>query len=312
MIDRPLSILCIASKLLEKAVYVQLEAYLIEQGLLYELQSGFRKSFSTDTCLIHLGDYIREQMSLGFYTGMVLLDLQKAFDTVDHVILCKKLKTMGVNSYLGERKQIVCVNGNESEPLTVSCGVPQGSILGPLLILCYVNDMAGCVDCKLLLYADDSALLVSGKDPNVISTALGKNLDICQKWLVDNKLSLHLGKTESILFGTKRKLNEVNSFSVCSGDTKLSSSKTVQYLGVKLDEPLSGDEITRDIISKASAWLKFIYRQANCLNMASRKLLCSSLIMCHFDYASSMWYSSLSFFTNTDSRQCKTKLYVSF
>ena len=172
---RPVSILSVASKILERAVYVQLESYLKEKNILYGFQSGFRQSYSTDTCLTHLTDFIRNKTSLGNYTGMVLIDLQKAFDTVDHVILLKKLEALGVSSvdwiksYLCGRTQIVNVNRVDSTPCDISCGVPQGSILGPLLFLCYVNDMPISVDCKLLLYADDSALLVSGKDPKLIA-----------------------------------------------------------------------------------------------------------------------------------------------
>ena len=147
-----------------KAIYVQLEKYLIDKKLLYEYQSGFRKSFSTDTCLIDLIDHIRMVNSQNLFAGMVLLDLQKAFDTVDHDILCKKLKVMGLNStrwiesYLKGRTQTVVANETSSEASTVTCRVPQGSILGPLLFLCYVNDMPISVKCKLLLYADNSAL----------------------------------------------------------------------------------------------------------------------------------------------------------
>ncbi|XP_072018361.1 uncharacterized protein [Amphiura filiformis] len=141
---------------------------------------------------------VRGQISQGNYTGMVMLDLQKAFDTVNHDILCNKLRAMGIESvdwfrsYLSERQQIVCVNKSNSKPMAITCGVPQGSVLGPLLFLCYVNDMPISVDCKLLLYADDSALLIDGKDPKEISSKLSKELESCQQWLIDNKLSLHL------------------------------------------------------------------------------------------------------------------------
>ena len=217
---RPVSILPIISKILERAIYVQIEAYLKEKELLYEYQSGFRKSHSTDSCLTNLSDYIRVLISEGKYVGMVLLDLQKAFDTVDHDILCKKLEAMGLDetdwfkSYLGGRKQVVVANDTTSEPGIVNCGVPQGSILGPLLFLCYVNDMPMSVKCKLLLYADDSTLIISGSDPKVIADTLSFELNSCRQWLIDNKLSLHLGKTESILFGSKRKLRKVTSFEV--------------------------------------------------------------------------------------------------
>jgi hypothetical protein len=107
--------------------------------MLYQFQSGFRGSYSTDTCLIHLQDHVRKQTASGLYTGMILLDIQKAFDSVNHTILCKKLSALGVkstqwfHSYLTARKQIVNINGIESDPLDITCGVPQGSILGPLL-----------------------------------------------------------------------------------------------------------------------------------------------------------------------------------
>jgi len=134
---------------------------------------------------------------------MIMLDLQKAFDTVDHGILCQKLKIMGVESvewfqsYLAGRKQMVNVNNTMSDSMKLTCGVPQGSILGPLLFLCYVNDMGISISksCKLILYADDSAILYSHKGPSIISSVLGKELENCSKWLVDNKLYLHLGKT---------------------------------------------------------------------------------------------------------------------
>ena len=154
--------------------------YLKDNKLLYEYQSGFRQSYSTDTCLINLMDYIRILKSKGNYVGMVLLDLQKAFDTVDHEILCNKLEAMGINftkwfkSYLGGRQQIVIANETRSDPGIVSCGVPQGRILGPLLFLCYVNDMPISIKCKLLLYADDSALIVSGSDPQTIADKLSE------------------------------------------------------------------------------------------------------------------------------------------
>ena len=156
---RPISVLSVISKVFEKVVFMQLSDYLSENRLLYEFQSGFRSSYSTDTCLIHLTDYIKLENDKGNFTGMVLLDLQKAFDTVDHTILLNKLKWLGADdltvqwfrSYLTGRTQVTDIGGTLSEPKGVTCGVPQGSILGPLLFLLYVNDMASAVRCKLLL-----------------------------------------------------------------------------------------------------------------------------------------------------------------
>ena len=181
---RPVSILCVISKILERAVYNQLEAFVTKNNLIYEFQSGFRGNFSTDTCLIHLTDHIKKNTSKGLYTGMITLDLQKAFDTVDLEILCQKLSVIGVvsvewfRSYLSDRTQMVNVNNTSSDFQKITCGVPQGSILGPLLFLCYVNDMSMSIsgECKLMLYADNSAILYSHKDPRVISERLVKSL----------------------------------------------------------------------------------------------------------------------------------------
>ena len=205
---RPVSILSIASKVFERVVHSQLNEYLTQNNLLYELQSGFRSSYSTDTCLIHLTDYIRLECDKGNYTGMLMLDLQKAFDTVNHDILLTKLKCLGLNdiavswfhSYLNGRTQVVNVDHSLSSARSISCGVPQRSNLGPLLFLIYINDMTAAVNCKLLLYADDSALLVSGKNVSEIEAILSAELESVNEWLTENKLSLHLGKTESILF----------------------------------------------------------------------------------------------------------------
>ena len=199
---RPVSILNVLSKLLERAAHTQLSEYLEKRGLLFENQSGFRGGYSTDSCLIGLSDYIKGEISHGNMVGMILIDLQKAFDTVDHGILIKKLESIGVSStawfesYLADRKQCVDIGGTRSEFLPVTCGVPQGSILGPLLFLVYINDMSISLSCKLSLYADDSALLFSHRDSNIIASRLSSELSRCKQWLVDNRLSLHVGKTE--------------------------------------------------------------------------------------------------------------------
>ena len=269
--------------------------------MLYEFQSGFRRKFSTDTCLIHLLDYIRDNNSKGLFTGMIMLDLQKAFDTVDHEILCNKLGCMGVEakwfkSYLTGRSQVVGCGGSISNAGNITCGVPQGSILGPLLFLCYVNDMTISVDedCKLILYADDSAILFSHSNPSIISNKLGKVLENCSDWLVDNRLSLHLGKTECILFGPSRKLSTVGDFEVKCHDHVIKSSNQVKYLGVRIDKFLKGTYIIEDTIKKVNSRLKFLYRNGNWLDKRSRSTLANSLIQCYFDYCCSSWFEGLS------------------
>ncbi|MGL1888436.1 MAG: reverse transcriptase family protein [Reichenbachiella sp.] len=300
---RPVSILSIVSKLFEKIVCEQLTEHLDSNNYLYELQSGFRSSYSTDSCLIHLSDYILKQQDKGHYTGMVILDLQKAFDTVNHQILLSKLRAMNVGqsaikwfeSYLGCREQKVDISGTLSESESISCGVPQGSILGPLLFLIYVNDMKAAVKCKLLLYADDSALLTSGSDISEIEATLSRELEAVSEWLTENRLSLHLGKTESILFGSKRRLSNSKTKQLCvtCKGNEIESGSQVTYLGITLDQNLTGASVASNLIRKCTNKLKFLYRNTRNLDRKTKSMLTSALIQCHFDYGCAMWYSGL-------------------
>jgi hypothetical protein len=295
---RPISLLSITSKVLEKCVYVQVYDYLTSKNLIYQYQSGFRSGHSMDTCLIYLTDYIRSQLSERKYVGMCLLDVQKAFDSVNHTILCQKLETMGIDyawfeSYLSNRQQLVCIEGNKSDLKEVPCGVPQGSLLGPLLYLCYSNDMVTSVQNKLLLYADDSVIIASDSDPDVVAHSLSKDLKACNDWLIDNQLSLHPGKTELILFGTKRQLSKVDNFHIAFDNHIIKSVDTIKYLGATLDQHLSGEAMVDSIIKKATGRLKFLYRHSQYFNRKLRKDLCSSLIQCHLDYCSTAWFTGL-------------------
>ena len=154
---RPVSILSVASKLLQRITYSQVSRYFKQHKVLYKFQSGFRDSFSTDTALTYIVDAIRFNMDKGHFTGVVLLDVQKAFDMVNHDILLCKLKSIGFDSaafngfrsYLTSRSQVVDINNNLSQRLDIDCGVSQGYILGPLLFLLYVNDMQMATSCNV-------------------------------------------------------------------------------------------------------------------------------------------------------------------
>ena len=154
--------------------------------------------------------------------------------------------------------------------------------------------MSSSVNCNLLLYADDSALFTSGKDPKVISESLSKELESCRQWLIDNKLSLHLGKTESILFGTKIRLSRAEKFEVTCDGKIINPTNSVKYLGITLDEDLSSESVATSVIRKVCCRLCFLYRQGHFLNERSGRTLCTALLQCHFDYCCSLWFSSLS------------------
>ena len=157
----------------------------------------------------------------GSLTGMILIDLQIAFDTIDHKILIEKMSCLGFHestikwckSYLTNRCFIVNIGKDFSSPGKLPCGVPQGSILGPLLLLLYVNDMPQAVKSDLLLHADDTCLMYAGKDIKMIEEQLNTDLSSLCHWFINNKLSVHFGeeKTKSIFFGNKWKLKNQRS-----------------------------------------------------------------------------------------------------
>ena len=300
---RPISLLPLISKLIERVIHDQIQKYLSNQEILYKYQSGFRSGHSTDTCLSYLNDKILKSFDEGKITGMILIDLQKAFDTINHKILLDKLVYLGfsktailwLKSYISNRSFIVNVENDYSDPGDLNCGVPQGSILGPLLFLLYVNDMPQAIECDLLLYADDSVLIFTHKNINTINEQLNKDFNSLCEWFVDNKLSIHFGedKTKSILFTSKNKIKKVGTLSIHHADIQIKQHSKVTYLGCILDEDLSGESMATKVIGKINGRLKFLYRKNKFLTSSLRRLLCNALIQPHFDYACSAWYPNL-------------------
>ena len=161
---------------------------------------------------------------------------------------------MWFKSYLSNRKFKVNLNQIFSEPGNLLCGVPQGSILGPLLFLRYINDIPQSVNCELLLYADDTCLIFQHNDIKEIENQLNKNLSLICDWFVDNKLSIHFGEdeTKSILFSSKRKIKKASPLNIQCKDIKIKQYSKVTYLGCILDETLSGESMAIHVINKVN------------------------------------------------------------
>ena len=249
---RPISLLPLISKVIEKVIHDQTSAFLNSRNLLYNYQSGFRKKHSTDFCLSFLNDKILKGFDQGLITGMILINLQKVFDTIDHDILLQKLYAIGFSKHsvnwfrsnLTNRTFLVNLGNVFSQPACVSSGVPQGPILGPILFLIYIiNDMSQAVKCNLFLYADDTCLVCQHKDIDEIEKQLNKDFESICDWFVDNKLSIHLGddKTKSILFASKFKIKKVRKLNIKYGNIQIKQHSKVKYLGCMLDETMFGE-----------------------------------------------------------------------
>ena len=193
-------------------MYSRVSNFLENQKILFEKQFGFRKSHSTNHALIVIVEQIKKNMENNLYTCGVFVDLEKAFDTVNHEILIKKLEHYGIKgmyndwirSYLSNRSQSLTLSSTTSNTGVITCGVPQGSVLGPLLFLIYINDMNKAVRNSIIHhFADDTNLLGSDKNLKSLRRKMNKDLDNLYDWLCANRLSLNAKKTEFILFRPK-------------------------------------------------------------------------------------------------------------
>ena len=183
-----------------------------------------------------------------------------------------------------------------SSPGKLSCGVPQGSILGPLLFLLYVNDMPQAVNAELLLYADDICFIYTGKDIKTIEEQLKRDFNSLCELFIDNKLSIHFGeeKAKSILFGTKGHLKNQTDLNIKYSDIKIKQHNNVTYLRCILDNNLSEDPMATKVLGLVNGRLKFLSRKQRFLTYPLRRLLCNALIQSYYDYVCSAWYPSLS------------------
>ncbi len=229
---RPISILPTLSKILERAVKSQLYNYLEENSLLYSQQSGFRSRRSTSTALLQMTDTLLNNMDKRQVTGVVYLDLKKAFDTVNRSLLLRKLGAYGVDdrcvkwfrSYLTHRTQCTTIGEVSSTKRSVPVGVPQGTVLGPLLFLIYVNDITECLkNTQASLFADDTMVYCSGSTRNELQENLNGDLSRIKKWLNDHRLTINAEKSQFMVIGSSQRIKAFESMILRIDEDELST-----------------------------------------------------------------------------------------
>ena len=258
---RPISLLNCFSKIFERLIHKQVINFLQKHALLYQYKFGFREKHSTTLALIEIIDGIKNDINNGDVTIGTYLDLKKAFDTVNHPILLEKLDHYGIRgmalkffeSYLSNRNQSVCCNNTSSSITTIEYGVPQGSVLGPLLFIIYVNDIVNAVkDIKIRLFADDTALFIHGKDVEMIYNKMKDALIRLRDWFESNRLTLHLDKTcYSIFHGPRKKIPRMYDNMSIDGHV-IHREHKVKYLGLIIDETLSWKDHVDYVITSLS------------------------------------------------------------
>ena len=205
---RPISLLSIFNRIFERLMYKRLKSFFEINGLFYESQYGFREKHSTQHALIDIVNRIQNNMDKGMFSTGVFIDLKKAFDTVDHEILLDKLYRYGIrgivlewfSSYLKGRSQVTQIGEHASPKELNPCGVPQGSVLGPLLFLIYINDIHQSSDkLNIFLFADDTTLLFAHTNLKELEQVINSELTKVSEWLIANKLSLNIKKSNYVI-----------------------------------------------------------------------------------------------------------------
>ena len=295
---RPISVLPILSKVLEKIVFQQVSAYLIENNLLCSQQHGFRPKHSTSTAIINLTDDLLRVIDKGYVVGLISLDLEKAFDLISHDLLLKKLKYFGFDesvinwfrNYLTQRRQITTVNGNESQSSFVQNGVPQGSILGPLLFIMFLNDLTKVVEkCSMSLYADDTCVYYASKNPQELESALNNDLSLMANWFSHNHLILNIKKCNYMVIGSQARLAPFRNIKIQTNNTQLERVNQCKYLGVIIDSNLTWNQQIDSVRLKAVRNLHLLRRARYFIDKPTALTLYHTLLQSHFDYCCTIW-----------------------
>jgi len=294
---RPISITNPIAKVLERLFHTRMISYLEKFKILYDYQFGFRKKHSTSIAVIDIVNLIQNELFRGNYVLGIFMDLQKAFDTVNPQILLKKLEHYGfrgicldwLKSYITGRTQFTVVNGCSSEIKTISCGIPQGTVLGPLLFILYINDIANSVNnSHIKLFADDSNLFVISNNLNNLFITANNELSHLSQWVYANKLYINYEKTTFMLFEPRKKLNIPHDpnfkFTLFLDGHAIERVQVTKFLGIYIEEDLSWSEHINFLVNKISSLSGILGRNKAFLSLKCKKDIYFALIHSQLTY----------------------------
>ena len=299
---RPVSLLPLPGKILEKIVHKRITQFWETNNFLSADQGGFRKGYSTVATIADLTDDLFTQINQGNTTLATFFDLRKAFDTVSTSILQKKLERSGVrngvlrwcSNYLSNRYQCTYANGFTSSLLPVSCGVPQGSVLGPLFFLVFVNDIQGAIDeCSIKLYADDTVLYQSGVNSEEAAFKLQESVNLFANWCEINSLTINIAKTKTVAFGSRHKVKKAKKAVIKLDGEELKQVPSYKYLGMIVDSTLNYNLHVNQVIRTVLHKLILLSKMKKYLRDDTALSIYKSMILPYFDYADVIFSKAL-------------------
>ena len=298
---RPISVLSVFSKILERLVYKRVYSFLEKNNILYGSQFGFRKGLSTSMALLEFLNKIVDAFEKDSFVMGIFIDLSKAFDTINHEILLTKLYNYGLRgiahkwffSYLTNRKQCTRFNNSLSDFQYIRCGVPQGTLLGPLLFLLYVNDIYKSAPVfSFTLYADDTNILYSDKDLTKIHNVVNDNLKKVCHWFKCNKLSVNSKKCNYIVFRSSSRRLELEDLYVRLNEDVIPRVDCTKFLGVIIDEQLTWKPHIAYIQNKIAKNIGIIFRLSTFMPKHVLRTLYCTLVLPYFSYCNIVWGST--------------------
>lgn len=304
---RPIAITPILGKLLEKHVTANITKFLEDNKLLNAKQGGFRKNCSTIKTNYQFIQDLALAKNKNKYSIAVFLDLCKAFDCVNHEILLEKLYQIGIrgnyfkwiSSYLTNRKQVVKLNGVHSKVCTVKCGVPQGSVIGPLLFLIYINDIGDLsLHSKLSLFADDTVIYCQGENVQSIVQYLQEDLNTMYKWCIYNKLTINANKTKCMVFGNSFKKPLIDDPKLYIDNSELQFVNNYEYLGVVIDPGLNFKQFIAKVFGKVGYKLHLLSLLRKKITTKCAVTLYKTMILPYFEYGNVFLLSCTEFDRN--------------
>jgi len=266
---RPISLLSIFDKIFEKIVCRRILNFWNKHNVIYKYQFGFRKNHSTTLALIEITDNIYKWLDDQYFVMGLYIDLQKAFDTLNHEILLKKLYNYGIRGnminwfrdYLTNRKQCTLLgDGIESTAMEITSGVPQGSVLGPILFIIYVNDLVNASpSSKIRLFADDTNIFIYSRDLIDLYSCCNQVLEDVSEWMLANKLSINADKTNYTLFTPSGKVQDINNNLVLNG-IPITKAQCVKYLGIYIDKDLKWMDHIKHVYDSVKKYTGIFYK----------------------------------------------------